>query len=259
MRFVRIVLWSLLLLTAISGVAAWTCPADLGYRLAGGALAPVGLRDLSGSIWNGHAAHADLLGSDLGAVDWTLQALPLLHGTLAAHFTLSGPTLSASGSVECSDTVMEFRDAMLRMPASVAAPALAIPALELLGTIQIEVGHARLQGLLPEAAAGSALWRDAAVGGAAQAALGDLKATFASTPDGAIAGTVRDLGGPLEVAATFRASVGQYEAQARLFPRGDNPQLNEALQYVGQPQADGSRSLEIRGRAFGLLGSGRSP
>lgn len=255
MRVVRITLLLLFALAAIAGVAAWTCPADLGYRLAGGALAPLGLRDLSGSIWQGHAAHADLLGTDLGALDWTLQPLPLLHGTLAARFTLSGPAISASGSIERNGSVIDFRDALVRMPAGVAAPALAIPALELLGTLEIEVGHARLHGLLPEQAAGTALWRNAAVSGAAQATFGDLKAAFASTPDGAIAGTAQDLGGPLELAATFRDSLGQYEAQARLSARGDNPQLNEALQYIGQPQADGSRNLEIRGSAFGLFGS----
>jgi len=255
MRVVRNTLLTLFGLAAIAGLAAWTCPADLGYRLAGGALAPLGLRDLSGSIWNGHAAHAELLGTDLGAFDWTLQALPLLHGTLAAHVTLSGPAINASGNVERNGTVIDFRDALLRMPARMAAPALAIPALELLGTIEIEVVRARLHGLLPEQAAGTARWRNAAVGGAAQATLGELTATFSSTPDGAIAGTAQDVGGPLELAATFRASLGQYEAQARLSARGDNPQLNEALQYIGQPQADGSRHLEIRGSAFGLFGS----
>ena len=255
MRVVRVALLILVGLASIAGLAAWTCPADLGYRLAGGALAPLGLRDISGSIWKGHAAHADVLGTDLGAIDWTLQPLPLLHGTLAAHVTLSGPAINASGDVERNGTVMDFRDALLRIPASIAAPALAIPALDLLGTIEIDVVHARLHGLLPEQAAGSALWRNAAVGGAAQASLGDLKAAFASAPDGAIAGTAQDLGGPLELAATFRASLGRYEAQARLSARGDNPQLDEALQYIGQPQADGSRNLEIRGSAFGLFGS----
>lgn len=254
MRVFRTALAIVAALAIAAGVAAWTCPADLGYRLAGDALAPVRLRELGGSIWTGHAAHADLFGSDLGAVDWQLQPLPLLRGTIAAHVTLSGPAISASGNIERAGTLTEFRDALLRMPASVAAPALAIPALELLGTIEIDVSLARLHGLFPEAAAGTAVWHDAGVAGAAQAPLGELQATFAATPDGAIAGTVRDRGGPLEVAGTFRSSLGEYQAQARLIPRGDNPQLNEALQYVGQPQADGSRSLEIRGRAFGLFG-----
>jgi general secretion pathway protein N len=259
MRSLRIAVLVVVALAALIGVAAWTCPADLGYRVAGDALAPIRLRDLTGTIWNGHAAHTDLLGTDLGAMDWELQPLPLLRGVMAARVTLAGAQISGHASVERSGVLTDLHDAALHLPARLAAPVLAIPALDLLGTIQIDIGRARLRGLFPEAAAGTARWRDAAVAGAAQAPLGDLQATFATTADGAIAGSVHDLGGPLEVAGTFRAGLGQYEAQARLIPRGDNPQLNEALQYVGQPQADGSRSLQIRGRALDLLGNAGGP
>ena len=73
--------------------------------------------------------------------------------------------------------------------------------------------------MLLDDAAGTATWRDASVGGAAQAKLGALQATFAAAADGGVAGVVRDMGGPLEVAGTFRTSLGAYEAQGRLAAR----------------------------------------
>jgi general secretion pathway protein N len=248
MRFLRGFLIGFVVLAAIAGVAAGTCPADLAYRLAADAFVPVRLHDLTGSIWQGHAGAAEVLGVGLGAIDWTLQAQPLLRGEIVAQVTVAGEGVSGSGIVERSAGETSFRAATLRMPARVAAPVLAIPMLELLGTIEVDIAHARLRGRWFDDAAGTARWRDAAVAGAAQAKLGDLQATFASTPDSGIAGVARDLGGPLELAGTFKASVGAYEAQARLAARGDNAQLAEALQFIGQPQADGSRNLEIRGR-----------
>jgi len=101
MKVFRIALPIVAALAVAVGVAAWTCPADLGYRFAGDALAPLRLRDLGGSIWNGHAAHADLFGTDLGAVAWQLQAVPLLRGTIAAHVTLSGPASASGSGIRC--------------------------------------------------------------------------------------------------------------------------------------------------------------
>jgi general secretion pathway protein N len=238
----------------VLGVALWTFPADLAYRYVGNRLAPVALRGLGGTIWQGRAAGVDLIGHDLGRLDWTLQFLPLLRNEVVAQVALSGDSGNGHAVVERdADGRLQLHDAVVTVPARVAAPVLAIPALDLLGTIEIQIGHARLLGAWPADAAGTASWRNAAVAGAAQAQLGELRATFASTTDGGIAGTVVDLGGPLEVAGTFAARAGQYEAQARLAARGNNPQVTEALQYVGQPRADGSRDLEIRGRQLNLF------
>jgi hypothetical protein len=244
----RGLLIGILVLAAIAGVAAWTCPAELAYRFAADALVPVRLHDLAGSIWQGHAGAAEVLGVSLGTIEWKLRAQPLLRGQVVAQVTVAGDGMSGGGIVDYGGGETAIRETTLRMPARLAAPVLAIPMLELLGTIEIDIAHARLRDLWLDDAAGTVRWRDAAVAGAAQAKLGDLQATFASTADGSIAGVVRDLGGPLELAGTFKANRNAYEAQARLASRGDNANVSEALQFIGQAQADGSRNLEIRGR-----------
>jgi len=248
MRFLRGLLIGLLVLAAIAGVVAWTCPAELAYRFAADALFPVRLHDLAGSIWQGHAGAAEVLGVSLGTIEWKLRAQPLLRGEVVAQVTVAGDGMSGGGIFDYGGGQTAIRETTLRMPARLAAPVLAIPMLELLGTIEIDIAHARLRDLWLDDAAGTVRWRDAAVAGAAQAKLGDLQATFASTADGSIAGVVRDLGGPLELAGTFKANRNAYEAQARLASRGDNAHISEALQFIGQAQADGSRNLEIRGR-----------
>ncbi|HET7778387.1 MAG TPA: type II secretion system protein N [Rudaea sp.] len=254
MKWLRRVVLFAIVLAAVAGVVAWTCPADLAYRWFGGRIAPLALHDLSGTVWQGRAAAAELLGQNLGALEWRLRPAPLLHGEAIAQLTLTGVDITASGLVDRdADGQVWFRDVVARMPARIVAPVLAIPALDLLGTIEIDVARARLSGLWLADASGAAYWRDAAVAGAAQARLSDLQLTFASIAGGAISGVVHDLGGPLQADGTFTASLGRYDAQVRLAARGDDPRVAEALQYVGQAQADGSRELLIEGRQLGLF------
>lgn len=239
-------------LAAAVAAVAWTCPADFVYAHFAEDFAPLRLREVSGTVWQGRAEGARLLGRELGAVDWRLQPLPLLHGEVVARVSLAGPEITAAGIVTRRRDEAGVRDARLTVPARLAAPALAIPALDLLGTIDIDVARAVVHGTRVDAVQGSARWRDAAVAGAVQARIGDLLAAFASAGDGTISGDVKDAGGPLAVAGTFKADAARYRASVRLVPRGDDPQLAEALLYVGQPQADGSRLLEIEGRQLAL-------
>ena len=254
MKVLRALVVVVVVVATALGVAAWTCPADLAYRYFGNRIAPVKLHGLGGTIWQGHADAADLSGRNLGALEWRLQPAALLRGEAIAQLTLSGEGITAAGTVERgADGQVSFRDVVLHMPARTAAPVLAIPALDVLGTIEIDVTQARLRGAGLDSANGVAYWRDAAVAGAAQARLSDMQVTFASPADGTISGTIRDLGGPLQVDGAFTTSLGRYDAHASLAARDNDPRVLEALQFVGQPQPDGSRQLVIEGRQVGLF------
>ena len=249
MRLVRKLLMAALALGALVLIAAWTCPADVLYGWFGARLAPLRLRGIEGTLWHGRAESADLSGQPLGALAWELSPAALLRGAPRAQLALSGALVSGEARVErLAGGVLAVSDAHLRLPARAAAPAFGIPALDLSGTIEIDIAHARFVASWPNELSGTARWRDAAVTGAAQARLGELRAAFSSTADGRVHGTVGDAGGPLAVAGVFDAGITGYRAQVRLAPRGDNPQLAEALQYVGQPQDGGARELLIEGR-----------
>jgi hypothetical protein len=251
MKQLRRLLLLLVALLGIVAIVAATCPAQFVYRLVENRLGAVRLSGIGGSVWDGHASSLQVFGTELGALDWQLQAMPLLHGTAVAHVVLGGGETTASADVEHDlGGVTLVRGATIRAPAHIAAPALDIPALQLLGDLEATITQARLRGAWPEAASGTAHWHNAAVAGAAQAQLGDLEATFASATDGSIAGVVHDLGGPLQLSGTFKVSAGNYDAEAKLVARDGNPQVIEALRYIGEPQADGSSLLKIHGQLF---------
>jgi len=246
----RFILFVIALL-AVVAVVAITCPAQFAYRFFSDRLGAVKLAGLSGSVWDGHAASTQLFGVELGAMDWQLQAAPLLHGEAATHLTLGGGAITANGDVTGDfDGTLRISNTTVHVPAQFAAPALDIPALQLLGDLEIVIAQARLRQAWPESANGTAHWRNAAVAGAAQAQFGDLEASFASAADGSINGTVHDLGGPLQLSGTFVVSAGSYDAQAKLLARDGNAQVTEALRYIGEPQADGGSLLKIHGQLF---------
>ena len=141
----RNLLLGLLVLGVVAAVVAWTFPADVAYRYFGDRLAPLRLRDVSGTIWQGQARSVEIGRYDLGSIDWTLQPAPLLQGVAVASMVLEGGMASATGTVQRgAPGEVEVRDVRIRMPAAIAAPVLAIPALQLLGTIEIDIAKGQI-------------------------------------------------------------------------------------------------------------------
>ncbi len=253
MNFLRKLVLLLIVLVVIAVVVAVTCPAEFAYRLLGDRLGVLRLAGISGSLWHGQASSTQVFDQELGALDWQLDAAALLELELRAQLSLSGGDVTAAGiATRNPDGTIAVRDASFAFPARLAAPALDIPALTLLGQIDGKLSQARLHNAWLEAASGSARWHNAAVAGSVQAQFGDLEATFSSAPDGAIVGEVHDLGGPLQLKGTFKVSAGSFDADTQLAARDGNPQVVEALHYIGQLQADGSSHLLVHGTLFKL-------
>lgn len=249
MKALRRFMLSLVVLLAIAAIVVATCPASFAWRFVASRDGALGLEGLSGTIWNGHAGSVRVYGTELGALDWQLSPLPLLRGVISAQLDIHGGEVTGSGRVEREPVgTLQVTGAVIHMPASLAAPALDIPMLQLLGQIDIDIARLRVQGVWPAAAQGEIRWHNAAVAGAAQASLGDLQAQFASAADDSIAGTAHDLGGPLQLDGTFKVAAGGYDVRAKLAARDGNPQVLDALRFIGQPQGDGSTLLLIHGK-----------
>ncbi|MEP6940480.1 MAG: type II secretion system protein N [Rudaea sp.] len=250
----RKVLFAAVALLAIVAIAVYTLPADVAYAWFGKRLQPATLSDLGGDVWNGHAGNLRVLGRDIGKLEWHLRAWPLLRGELQANAEVSGAGGSGSGALsQTADQTLDVRDAAISLPAATIEPALGVPSLHLRGTVEVSLAHARLRGIWVEALEGSAVWRDAAVFGAAQARLSDLRVDFATQADGTIGCSVRDLGGPLSAQGHCTFKAGAYDAEVRLAARAGDARVLDALQYVGQPQADGSVLLKIRGHLLNVF------
>jgi len=254
MRILRNLFLILILLLVIGAVVLATLPAEYAYRMVADRLGVVRLSGISGTIWQGHAAGVTAFNQPLGALDWRLEAAPLLGRRVLAHLRLSGGEVNADGTLDRdADGVIMLRQTQFSFPASLAEPALDIPSLHFVGRIDGTLVQARVKGLWVDQASGTLQWKDATVGGEAQANLGDLQATFASAPDGSIAGVAHDSGGPMQLNGTFTVRAGSFEADAILSAREGNPQVAEALHFIGQPQTDGSSHLIVHGQLFKLF------
>ncbi len=254
MRALRRLIAFLLILVVIAVIVAATFPAATAYRYWGDWLGVIKLSGITGTVWDGRASSAQVFGQEIGAATWNVHPPALLQGVVDAHVNVDGGAVTAAGDVQrMSDGTFQISGGTFHFPASFAAPALDIPTLNLLGDIDGKLDRGRLQGILLSDASGTMRWNHAAVSGAAQAPLGDLEATFTSAADGSIHGTARDLGGPLQLNGTFNVSAGSFDVDAHLAARDGNPQVAEALRYIGQPEADGTSHLIIRGQLFKLF------
>jgi len=259
MRFLKILLVLALLLLIVAGVVFWTLPADVAWRQGAKYFGPVVLSGVRGTLWDGHADGVSLFGRDLGEMDWRVAKSAVLRGRVVADVRIQGTDIDAAGIVEralvedANAGALVLRDVHFRFPASLMEPALALREITLNGAISGVVSEAALRNGFVESATGNARWSEAGVSGQAEARFADIVGEFAAAPGGGIAGHAKDDGtGNLAVDATFRAAVTGFDAEAILRARNDDPQVEETLRHVGEPQADGSSKLVVHGQTFKL-------
>jgi hypothetical protein len=196
-----------------------------------------------------------VFGRDFGELDWRVDKLPLFTRSVNADLRIRGADIETSGLLERdSDGRITAHDVRFRVPASLFSPALDVPSLKLLGTVTGTFNNVSLvEGMLVDAS-GSGRWSDAGVSGTAEARFSDILAEFASRSDGSIGGTVADDGqGNLEVSGDFSVAASGFKVEAFLAAHNDDPRVQEALRYIGEPQADGSSHLLINGQLFKLF------
>lgn len=252
MKLIRNLLLLVIALALVALLVLAFLPARIALDFVGGRLGPVQLGEVSGSLWKGQASPASINGEPIGSLGWRLHPLSLLGARVDADLTLQGDAYNGQGAVSVRrDRSLAVRDLQLTMPAQKLQPALDIPALVFRGDVLIEVAAAELKGGFPSQVQGRATWRNAAVAGSAEAQFGEVVTEFASAPDGGVAGIVKDSGGPLQAEGKYTASLLGYDADIVLRARDGNPQVTEALQYIGAPQPDGSARLTVKGRLLG--------
>ena len=252
MKLIRNLLLLILVLAVIAVAALAFLPARTALDFVGDRLGPVQLGEVSGTVWKGRAEPASINGEPVGTLEWRLHPLGLFAGRADVDVTLAGDTYNGNAAVSVRrDRSLRVRDLRLTLPANKLQPLVDIPALVFRGEVDVGVDEAELRGGFPTQVKGRATWKNASVAGSAEAQFGDIATEFASTPEGGLAGTVSDGGGPLQAQGTYTANLVGYDADITLRARDGNPQVLEALQYIGAPQPDGSARLVIRGRLLG--------
>jgi general secretion pathway protein N len=248
MKLLKALLLILVVLLLAAGAALALFPAKTAIAWLGGRVGPLQLEEVGGTVWNGHAGRVLAHGQSLGRLSWTLSPRSLLGGAADLDLQLDGEAWKGrTRALVRGPLSAELSDLSLSFPAQLLGPAIDIPALVPSGRVELSLPRARIEGGYPRELKGEAIWREAAVAGEAAAALGDLKAEFSTTADGAITGILSDLGGPLSLEGSFRFALTGYEAEALLRPRFADSAIDRALNHVGQRQPDGSSYLSITG------------
>lgn len=240
----------LLGLLVLAVAIAATFPASLAYQWWAEQVPDVGLQGLSGSIWDGSAQRASVRGQPLGEMQWTLSPWALLGGRVSAHVRIDGPGVKlktdvvrqADGSVRLSGLTGEAEAGWL-------GPALAIPALEPTGTLLLDAPAVEFdRAQLPRQVDAKIIWQNAGVRGQAVARLGTL--TFvASGSDGHVRLDVSDAGdGDLQVQGSATLDGDRYRSETVLVSRVSQGPIVQALEWIGQPRAEGGRLLVVEGQ-----------
>lgn len=224
--------------------AAGTIDGKLVHILMRAGTAPAEAR---GNLrWN-DAATAAVSHELLGNVDATFDTAADggIAGTLkndGGHAQLAAKWKLGAGHA------LELTDATLKFPATLLAPLIRLPGIEVGGDVDGNFARLTLrESLWPSAIAGKLVWHGVTVSGVRQAALGDMEWSLGTDPDGSIIGVIGDLGGPLQVNGTFKTTKTSYDAAVQLSARGGDPAIAAALRKIGTPQADGSTIVQANG------------
>ncbi|MBB5015872.1 type II secretion system protein N [Rehaibacterium terrae] len=221
-------------------------PASVALRQVESRVPGLRFEEVSGTVWRGQAGRALIGMHDYGRLQWRVRPLALLRGILDVELDWQGGDRHARGRLAYGFGVLRADAVRAEFPATVLQRVLDTPALQPHGRVEVNVARAEFAGREPRLLEGDAVWRQAAVSGAARAALGGIHARFGLQPDGGIGGTLDDDGGPLAVAGDFRLDAGGYRAELLLDAR--DAAAAEALQWVGQPLPGGGRVLRLDGR-----------
>ena len=199
-RRVWIVLAALVALL-VAALALW--PASLAIAWFAPENSPLRYGGVQGTVWSGRLSGASVSGLRLGDVDWTLSPWSLLLRRPQVALRFSGD-LDGRAGLRREGGVVALDDVELRFPARWLEPALDLPGMSLTGRVVLTVPRGTVHGVLLADLQGTAVWLDAGMRGAANAALGEFGAEFASTPLGGLAGRVEDRAGPLGVVPGLR-------------------------------------------------------
>lgn len=200
---------STLALTVIAGLAVFIVVLLLYLPASwvASALPPqVRCNQLGGSVWHGECLGLQYQGAALGDATWNLAASSAFTGRLSGDLEIRGTAVNGRADLDTSFAgVGELRNVALRV---LLDPAL-LPQLPAQQRGMLIASLARLElgeGAAPRAIAGTVELRDFKQVGAQPLDLGAYQVTFDGSPpqDGALAGKLRDLGGPYIVDGTVR-------------------------------------------------------
>lgn len=232
-----------------------TVPASTAYHW----LAPDALRlsGISGTVWSGSAALGSVPGLPLRDVSWRLSAGPLLLGRLSGELEARLAEGFVNTSVNATPSRVQLENARASTQLATIRDVLPLPIGDAAAELSLSLERFVLVDDWPVNAVGTVRIGRLVVPPLISASEGPLvdvgSFTIELTDSGGdgLVGTVRDDGGPLEIAeGTLRLGTDRrYELSGLVRPRASASE--ELVQGVGmmtgEPDADGLHAFEFTG------------
>lgn len=209
---------------------------------------------VAGTLWSGSAATCSVDGFTVEALRWNLRPASLLLGRISADVEARIPDGFVSGNITASPSTVRFSG--LRGATSLPALAGILPVRGIRGQANVALESLVLEDGWPAAAVGELklagleslpLIPD---GSGAYVPLGDYTVSFVPAPEGQLAATFVDNGGPLEVEGAVTLDAERvYTLDALVEPRAGAPEmLVEGLKIMtAEPDAEGRRRFNLSG------------
>jgi hypothetical protein len=235
-----------LIALAFVATVLWRLPARWAFALLPG---NVSCEQASGKLWNGACAQLKVAGATLSNLQWQLQAWQFWRGKIGAKIQLRDPQANGSvsllygigGRVQGSDL-----EANLAVPSALMKSVpngfsgnlkASLPSFELNKGVPVALqGTVQLQGLTKQQP---------------HLELGDYELVLAenSWQNGALNGTLRDLGGPIRLSGTLMLSAaGAFELNAKLrASRRASVEITQLVEQLGPVDGDGMRTASVAG------------
>lgn len=218
-----------------AAVHGWFSPP--GLKLAG----------IEGSIWNGGAREAEIEGVYLRNLRWDWQALQLFTGRLA--YALEADPVSGFIDARAALTLAgNIHIAELNAALPLSALQSALRSDDIAGDISLKLSDVRITDGWPAELQGQAGASNLLVRALAPNPIGNYRAEFQTTGD-AIIGSIEDVSGMLDVAATLTLRPDRsYSLIGRVAPTATaTPPVVQQISFLGSPDARGLREFRLEG------------
>lgn len=212
------------------------------------------LQGVQGTVWSGHAQHAEAGGLALGRIRWRINPWQLWRARLDLDWQLNGERHVGQGELVLRpDRTLALQGVRGTLRAEQLTPFYQNLPLRLTGDVGVQLEQLVLEPGRRFAVRGDMVWENAALTAPQAMELGSLRIESVPTDEGGSRLSLSDRGGPLNVQGTILVGPdGSYRTSLSLAARaGADAQLASALRFFGRSDGSGRVRVTQTGRIPG--------
>ena len=220
-------------------------PARVAYNWF--APSSVRLEAISGSVWNGRAAQAQVEGLYLRDLSWRFRPLALFTGKVA--YAVEATPLSGfiNANVFIGVTgAIRLEDLQASLPLQPFESSVGMPGLR--GNVNLQFDRVVIKDGVPVAANGELAVADLVAPMIYRGSIGGYRAEFFTQKSGVVA-SVMDTDGVVDIAGSLEIAPDRsYQFLAQLAPKATTPnKLREQMRFLGTANERGQYELRLEG------------